>query len=289
MTIHHPLFLTACRTLLLPLLLVNFAIGLSGCDKSLPSNNTEQNEVITTDTTDVDSTMATNDQTTSLTHMAKATESSPTTVSQNTVSPSGYQNLSFGQIITPELLVDRGLIKEDNDNEQCYYVHNPKLTYIDEDYIDKNHGERGSVLYQIIDGKVALITVQDPAVLFYTGVAVGNAVGKVMLAHDDDLAYEVDKYAVEGDYYNLISNINFKTIRDTEASTLLTSKDIKLDNKEDKVPLQIKYRMKDGQELDNDKIDTKAWTAENKTRLKGQVKSIDIGIPEAIYLVEGCS
>ncbi len=31
------------------------------------------------------------------------------------------------------------------------------------------------------------------------------------------------------------------------------------------------------------------WTAEHKNLLKGEVESIDIGIPEAIYLVEGCS
>ena len=47
--------------------------------------------------------------------------------------------------------------------------------------------------------------------------------------------------------------------------------------------------MNGGQKLNNYKIKATAWTADDKRMLQGQVKSIDIGIPEAIYLVEGCS
>ena len=200
------------------------------------------------------------------------------------VSPAGFQKLSFGQVISPERLTDLGLTKGDSDNEQCYYVSNPTLSYNDKDF-----GKRASMLYQIIDDKVALITIQDPNTLFYTGVQVGDEAKKVLTAHDNNLAYEVDKYAMAGDYYNLIANINFKVIGEVESGTLLQSDDIKLDNQQDKLPLQIKYHMKGGQAIDNKKIKVSEWTAENKNRLKGQVESIDIGIPEAIYLVEGCS
>lgn len=213
------------------------------------------------------------------------TDTTLTNVSaEKAVSPSGYQKLSFGQTITPELLKDFGLTRPDNYNEQCYYVSDPKLNYI-----DKDSGERPSMLYQIIDGKVALITVRDAAVPFYTDVGVGDSVGDVMLAHDDDLIYEIDKYAVEGDYYNLISNVNFKTIKDIESGTLLSREDIKFNNSNDKLALQIKYSMKGGTKLNSNTIKATEWTAENKAMLKGEVESIDIGVPEAIYLVEGCS
>ena len=36
------------------------------------------------------------------------------------VSPSGYQKLSFGQVITPELLSSLGMTKAKSDNEKCY-------------------------------------------------------------------------------------------------------------------------------------------------------------------------
>ncbi len=181
------------------------------------------------------------------------------------VSLLGYQKLSFGQVITPELLSELGLARQSGDNEQCYYVSNPKLSYVDKDY-----GKRASVLYQIIDDKVALITIKSPDTPFYTGINIGDSAKAVMKVHNDNLAYEVDKYAVDGDYYSLIANVKF-------------------DNKEDTLPIQIEYHIKGGQKLNDYKIKSTEWTADNKRMLQGQVKSIDIGIPEAIYLVEGCS
>ena len=200
------------------------------------------------------------------------------------VNPSGYQKLSFGQSITPELLNELGLTKEKTDNEQCYYVSNPALSYIDKDY-----GKRASVLYQIINNKVALITIQAPNIPFYTDIHVGDAVTEVMKAHNNALTYEIDKYALDGDYYSLIANVNFEVIKEPQLGESLKDNNIELNGKEDKLPIQIEYHIKGGQKLDGYKIKATEWTADRLSLLKGEVESIDIGIPEAIYLVEGCS
>jgi len=279
MTVHRPIFLTACRTLLLPLVVVNLAIVLSGCDKSMLSNNTAQNEVIIADTADVESTIAANDQTVSIAHMAKITDTSLTTASQNTVSLSGYQNLSFGQIITPELLVDQGLTKESHDNTQCYYVSNPKLTYIDKEY-----GERASVLYQIIDDKVALIVIQDPTTSFYIDINVGDSVDEVMTSHNNNLVYEVDKYDQSGNYYHLIHDITDKRATTNSTNQASTVNDL---------PLQIKYNIVGGKKIINTAsdvdIELDKWTPSQLAQLQGNVETIEIGIPAAIRLTEGCS
>ena len=200
------------------------------------------------------------------------------------VSPSGYQKLSFGQVITHELLSSLGMTKAKSDNEQCYYVSNPELSYVDKEY-----GERASVLYQVIDGKVALISIQDPSIPFYKDINIGNSATEVMKAHNDELSYEVDKYAVGGDYYSLIANVNFKVIKESLLGEFLKDDNIELNNKQDKLPLQIEYHIKGGQNLSDYQIKATEWTADNKNLLKGELQSIDMGMPEAIYLVEGCS
>ena len=187
-------------------------------------------------------------------------------------------------MITPELLSSLGMTKAKSDNEQCYYVSNPELSYVDKEY-----GERASVLYQIIDGKVALISIQDPSIPFYKDINVGDSATDVMKAHNDELSYEVDKYAVNGDYYSLIANVYFKVINESPLRESLKNDNIELKNKENKLPLQIEYHIKGGQKLNDYIIKATEWTVDNKNLLKGQVESIDIGIPEAIYLVEGCS
>lgn len=70
---------------------------------------------------------------------------------------------------------------------------------------------------------------------------------------------------------------------------LSKDENIELNNQEDKLPLQIEYDIKGGQKLNDYRIEAAEWTVGNKVLLKGQVESVDIGIPEAIYLVEGCS
>lgn len=287
--------LQTIKTVLLTTVLLGTAQLLAGCDSQPANSNENKNDNATAQTDNIDKNMAKDDETPANTVANNSATVNPTDdKAQNneaeklsndkTVNPSGYQRLSFGQAISPELLSKLGLTKEKTDNEQCYYVSNPALNYVDKEY-----GKRASVLYQIIDGKVALITIQDPNIAFYTDIHVGDAVAEVMQAHDNKLTYKVDKYAVDGEYYNLIANVNFKVIKEPELGESLKAENIKLDSKEDKLPLQIKYYIKGGQTLNEHKIKASDWTADKQSLLKGEVESIDIGIPEAIYLVEGCS
>ena len=260
---------------------------MTGCDlqpSSLDNDSTVQMESVDKDITNNDE-MPVNPAPTDTSTMDKTQTNEAADIDdEQTVSPSGYQNLSFGQVITPKLLNSLGMTKAKSDNEQCYYVSNPKLSYVDKEY-----GERASVLYQIIDDKVALISIQDPNITFYKDINVGDSATAVMKAHNDELTYEVDKYAVDGDYYSLLVNINFKVIKESPLGEFLKDENIELNNKEDKLPLQIEYHIKGGQKLNDYTIKATEWTVDHKNLLKGEVESIDIGIPEAIYLVEGCS
>ena len=278
-----PIFKTAMASALL----IGTVQLIVGCDSQPSSSNNEG----TTQTDNIDKGVAKDDEASvnavpidsGTTDKAQANEVAELSDEQ-IVSPSGYQNLSFGQMITPELLSSLGITKAKSDNEQCYYVSNPKLSYVDKEY-----GERASVLYQIIDSKVTLISIQDPSIPFYKDIKVGDSATDVMKAHNDKLSYEVDKYAVDGDYYSLIANVNFKVIKESPLGEFLKDDNIELNNKQDKLPLQIEYHIKGGQKLSDYQIKATEWIADNKNLLKGEVESIDIGIPEAIYLVEGCS
>ena len=286
--------LATIKTVLFTTVLLGTAQLLAGCD-SQPANSNE-NDNVTAQTDNIDKNTAEKDNAS-----INSSSINPTPIKSATadraqaneiaapsndkiVNPSGYQKLSFGQSITPELLNELGLTKEKTDNEQCYYVSNPALSYIDKDY-----GKRASVLYQIINNKVALITIQAPNIPFYTDIYVGDSVSEVMKAHNNELTYEVDKYALDGDYYSLIANVNFKVIKESQLGESLKAENIKMNNKEDELPIQIEYHIKGGQKLDGYKIKATEWTADRLSLLKGEVESIDIGIPEAIYLVEGCS
>lgn len=281
------LSLATIKTVLLTTVLLATAQLITGCDSqsSLSDSN------VTAQTDDVHKSKPEDNKTpinpapikSATADRAQANEIAAPS-NDKTVNPSGYQKLSFGQSITPELLNELGLTKEKTDNEQCYYVSNPALSYIDKDY-----GKRASVLYQIINNKVALITIQAPNIPFYTDIHVGDAVTDVMKAHDNKLTYEVDKYALDGDYYSLIANVNFKVIKEPQLGESLKTENIKLNNKEDKLPIQIEYHITGGQKLDGYKIKATEWTADRLGLLRGEVESIDIGIPDAIYLVEGCS
>ena len=281
------LSLAAIKTVLLTTVLLGTAQLIIGCDSqpSLSDSN------VTAQTDDVHKSNPEDNKTPiNPTPIKSATADKAPAIevsklfNDKTVTPAGYQKLSFGQLITPELLNNLGLIKEENDNEQCYYVNNPALSYIDKEY-----GKRASVLYQIINNKVALITIQAPNIPFYTDIYVGDAVTEVMKAHDNQLTYEIDKYALDGDYYSLIANVNFEVIKEPQLGESLKDNNIELNGKEDKLPIQIEYHIKGGQKLDGYKIRATEWTADNRSLLKGEVESIDIGIPDAIYLVEGCS
>lgn len=273
---------TKTKSLLVSACLVGSIQMLTGCDSpSSPTDNETAQVEEKTETAVVTEDMVTDNAATD----AKAKESATTSTDDDqVVGPSGYQKLGFGQVVTPALLADLGLTKQASDNEQCYYVSDPKQVYTDPTY-----GERASVLYQIIDGKVALISIRDTKTPFYTGVQVGDSVNAVMSAHDDSLTYAVDKYAVDGDYYNLIANVNFIIVNDENLGPILKEENIKLENENDTLPIQVEYHIKGGQKLSANTITETDWTVETKRALKGQVESIDIGIPDAIYLVEGCS
>ena len=281
--------LATIKTVLFTTVLLGTAQLLAGCD-SQPANSNE-NDNATAQTDNIDKNTAEKDNASinsssiNPANADKARNNEAEKLSNDkTVNPSGYQKLSFGQIITPELLNELGLTKEKTDNEQCYYVSNPALNYVDKEY-----GKRASLLYQIIDNKVALIAIQAPNIPFYTDIHVGDSVTKVMKAHNNELTYEVDKYAVDGDYYSLIANVNFKVIKESPLGEFLKDDNIKLNNKQDNLPLQIDYHIKGGQKLNNYRINSTEWTADKQSLLKGEVESIDIGLPDAIYLVEGCS
>ena len=278
-----PIFKTAMASALL----MGTVQLMTGCDSQPSSSNNDG----TAQTNTVDKDMAKNGEISvnSAPPDTSATDKTQTNDAaylsdEQIVSPLGYQKLSFGQMITPELLSSLGMTKAKSDNEQCYYVSNPALSYIDKEY-----GERASVLYQIIDSKVVLISIRDPSIPFYKDINVGNSATAVMKVHDDELTYEVDKYAVDGDYYSLIANVNFKVIKESPLGESLKDENIELNNKQDKLPLQIEYHIKGGQKLSDSTIKATEWTEDNESLLKGEVESIDIGIPEAIYLVEGCS
>ena len=200
------------------------------------------------------------------------------------VSPVGYHSLHFGEKITADIRQQFGASEPDTGDESCYYLPDPTLTYQDKDF-----GKRASVLYQIIDGKMALIHVRGPNAPFYNGVRIGDSVDSVMAKHDGKLDYEVDHYTQNGDYYNLIANVNFTVVNSSKDGSLMTTDDIKMDSDADTLPIQIEYHIKNGQQLSQNTIAADSWRAADKGALVGEVDSIDIGIPEAIYLVEGCS
>lgn len=275
------------KTAMVYTLLISTMQLMIGCDSQPSSSNNDGTTQM--DNTDIDGAdndeLSVNPTPTDTSAMDKAqTNEAADIADEQIVSPSGYQKLSFGQVITPELLSSLGMTRAKSDNEQCYYVSNPQLSYVDKEY-----GKRASVLYQIIEGKVALISIQDPSIPFYKDIKVGDSATDVMKAHNGKLSYEVDKYAVDGDYYSLIANVNFKVIKQSSLGESLKNENIELNNKQDSLPLQIDYHIKGGQKLNDHTIKATEWTVDNKNLLKGRVKSIDIGIPEAIYLVEGCS
>lgn len=281
----HHLSFTKTKSLLLSICVVGGVQLLTGCDsQTSPADDNAAQMDKNSDPAQTDPSAPVtvdNDKTA----IEKETSSTDTSLADDqVVSPSGYQKLGFGQVVTPALLADLGLTKQASDNEQCYYVSDPKQYYMDQAY-----GKRASVLYQVIDGKVALITIRDPNIPFYSDIKVGDSVQAVMDAHDDSLTYAVDKYAVGGDYYNLIANVNFIIVDDENVGEPLKEDNIKLDSANDTLPIQIEYHLKGGQKLSANTITETEWTVETKRALQGEVESIDIGIPDAIYLVEGCS
>ena len=192
-------------------------------------------------------------------------ESSDATFNEPTVSPAGYGGLSFGQAITPDILTQVGLVKGEHGYDECYYLEDPTKAGI-----KRNDAVFEPIYYQVIDGKLALIGVNASDIKFYTEIRSGDKVDKVIATHPNSLNYSMDKYDQTGDYYHFIYDIP------TPTNTL---------------PLQIKYTMKGGKKIANARSMTLVdkWSTEQRAQLQGQVETIELGIPDAIMLVEGCS
>ena len=271
MTLINNMSLTP-KTALLPLFLLVSSCALSGCNN--PPNEAADSEAASP-STDVN-----NDVNNNVTNVAPATNPSPSTSEDansdatpasypaDVVSPQGYQGINFGTTITPEYLTERQLQSPDLklENASCY-ITRPLDTPNTPQATDK----MPEVLYQIIDNKMALIRINDAKVPFYNTVKVGDPAAKVWEAHKATLTYELDKYEATGEHYELIATVEPQAIAAGQP------------------PLQIKYKMADGQKLSQNEVTPQAWTPALQDQLQGQVASIEIGVPEAILLVEGCS
>lgn len=268
MTLINNMSLTP-KTALLPLLLLVSSCALSGCNN--PPNEAADSEAASP-STDVNN---------NVTNVAPATNPSPSTSEDansdatpasypaDVVSPQGYQGIKFGTNITPEYLSERQLQSPDLklENASCYFtrpIDNPNTPQSTTDKMP-------DVLYQIIDNKMALIRINDANVAFYNTVKVGDPAAKIVQTHQRALTYELDKYDATGDHYQLIATV--------EPQPIATGQP----------PLQIKYKLQGGQKLSQNEVTPPAWTPALQDQLQGQVASIEIGVPEAILLVEGCS
>lgn len=267
MTLINNMSLTP-KTALLPLFLLVSSCTLSGCNNS-PSEATDSEAA--SPSTDVNN---------NVTNVAPATNPAPSTSEDShsdatpasypadVVSPQGYQGVKFGTNITPEYLTERQLQSPDLklENASCYFTRP-----IDAPNTPQATDKMPEVLYQIIDNKMALIRINDAKVPFYNTIKVGDPAAKVWEAHKATLTYELDKYEATGEHYELIATVEPQAIAAGQP------------------PLQIKYKMAGGQKLSQNEVKPQAWTPALQDQLQGQVASIEIGVPEAILLVEGCS
>ena len=263
-------------------------LGLSACDltstpdqaanpQATASDNSQNTVKVDTHISDAVSKMA-------ATHH-KANEALAVN-NQNNVDPNGYQGLKFGQIVTPELMEQLGLVTPNLslESSNCYFTYPKNLTEI-----DSEEQSDPPVRYQIIDGKLALIRITSASIPFYTGVKVGDAPTQALAAHQDNLYYKVDKYAENGNLYTLLHNINFTVANDAQLGALIDGKTIRTEGNYGDIPLQIEYHFKNGQDFGVYAIKPNEWHKDSKAKLTGELESIDIGTTKAIHLVEGCS
>ena len=274
MTLIHNMSLTP-KTALLPLLLLVSSCALSGCNNP-PS-----------EAADSESASLSTDVANNVTNVTPATNPSPSTAEDShpdpsfpssdampapypadVVSPQGYQGVKFGTTITPEYLTEQQLQSPDLklENASCYFTRP-----IDVPNTPQTDDKMPEVLYQIIDNKMALIRINGAKVPFYNTIKVGDPAAKVWEAHKATLTYELDKYEATGEHYELIATVEPQSIAAGQP------------------PLQIKYKMAGGQKLSQNEVAPQEWTPALQEQLQGQVVSIEIGMPEAILLVEGCS
>ena len=236
------------------------SVLLIGCDSKETTESTLDNPPKSTSEN-------TTENTAILPTESKSVAGSATTKQEaQTVSPAGYGGFSFGQTITPDVITNAGLIKGGHGYDECYYLEDPTQAGV-----KRNDSVFKPIYYQVIDGKLALIKINAPTIKFYTGIQNGDSVDKIITAHPKNLRYSMDKYDQTGDYYHVIYEVP------TEVNAL---------------PIQIKYTLTGGQKITNADSMTQpidAWSAAQRAQLQGQVDTIEIGIPDAILLVEGCS
>ncbi|WP_227678666.1 hypothetical protein [Psychrobacter faecalis] len=111
--------LQTIKTVLLTTVLLGTAQLLAGCDSQPANSNENKNDNATAQTDNIDKNMAEKDNASinsssiSPANADKAQNNEAEKLSNDkTVNPSGYQKLSFGQAISPELLGELGLTKE---------------------------------------------------------------------------------------------------------------------------------------------------------------------------------
>lgn len=260
-------FATSITTLLHTAVLTSCLLLISACDtknttENVPGNN--ETPITTPESTSVNgkneqNKLAPND------NQQNSDHTNASSVDKQAVSPLGYAGLSFGQTITPELISSSGLIKGEHGYDECYYLEDANR-----DSVKRDGAVFEPIYYQVIDGKLALIGVNALDIDFFTGIRNGDKADKIIAAHPNNLSYSMDKYDDSGDYYYLIYDIPAQV---------------------NALPLQIKYTMKGGKKIANARSMTLVdkWSTEQRAQLQGQVETIELGIPDAIMLVEGCS
>ena len=248
-------FKTTIKSIVAATLISSCLLAINGCDsQEITSQSTVGNNNIAQTNPEI------------IVRNSMQAENSNTDFNDQTVSPLGYGGLIFGQTITPEIITSSGLAKGEHGYDECYYLEDAT-----KDSVKRDGAVFQPIYYQVIDGKLALIGVNATDIDFYTGIRNGDKVDKIISAHPNHLSYSMDKYDETGDYYHFIYDVP------TQANTL---------------PLQIKYTIKGGKKIANASTMTQPidkWSAEQRAQLQGQVETIELGIPDAIMLVEGCS
>lgn len=261
------IFATLIKTLFHTAVLTSFLLLISACDTKNTTENVSGNNEIPITTSESTSANSKNEQNKVAPNSNQQTsdDTNANSLDKKAVSPLGYAGLSFGQTITPEIISSSGLTKGNHGYDECYYLEDAS-----KDRIKRDGAVFKPIYYQVIDGRLALIGVNAPDIDFFTGIRNGDKADKIIAAHPNNLSYSMDKYDYSGDYYHFIYDIP------TPANTL---------------PLQIKYTMKGGKKIANASsvAHVDKWSTEQRAQLQGQVETIELGIPDAIMLVEGCS
>ena len=228
-------------------------LGLGACQPK--STTTSSNTQANNPQASTQSNTSTSTTSTS-TPMTSNTVASATAIQSADVTEAGIRALTYGQTVTKADLQRAGFAYPDRlePDPLCYYV--PVGAKSTADNLPAN--------LLIMDNKFGSVYIQDSKISVFSGVKIGDSVAKVLAAHKMPPQYEVNKYD------------------DGSASQYLLIYTLPNHN-------QIKYLMSGGKKLSSNDIAPNAWKATDKSLLTGTVDSIEVGTPETIRLVEGCS